>query len=614
MPEWNVDSLTDCPVTRDPSSLTDAEQRVLAALAERSIADFSDKPPAARQIRASFLQALISGSVDEWPLCCPLRVRGAEITGQLRPPTGRQGDDARAALLFWSCRFDSVVDLSGSDFLTIRMIGCELPAFIGASLTTKADLDLSGSRFAGVTNYQSELTDVGTCAVHLNNARIGGQLLLGSTAGSRFTACGTVRLDGARVEGDIALTGARLDGNGEAALSARSAVVGGNADLEPAHGHRVEATGEVAFAASRITGDLRCNSARLTNPQGRALHCEDLIVESVFLTGQAHDGVYFEARGRLNFLSATIGGSFFLSSARLAPGPDLPGLLRRGGPIAANLQQIRVSNALIFNNVGALTDAPGPGPAPLEGWVLLTSAQLNGILDNVQTGWPAPGFLDLEGASYERIGDLERGDVVSQRIRWLRLQFANRRPSAATFRPQPYEELTRVLRQHGLTREADAIAVEKIRMRLASRVDRPWARIFPNLLMLAAHHGYSSSRAVLSFIIFVLLGAVMYATALFGHGQTFVPTDGEPEPAMYSLPFDLARVDTQSGCPGLDVLHYALDSALPVVDLAQDTRCQFTPVGPARRLWLMLHSLYVIAGTALSAVVVLTLTGVLRRD
>lgn len=246
--------------------------------------------------------------------------------------------------------------------------------------------------------------------------------------------------------------------------------------------------------------------------------------------------------------------------------------------------------------------------------MLLTGAQLNGILDNVQTGWPAPGFLDLEGARYERIGDLERGDVVSQRIRWLQLQFANRRPSAATFRPQSYEELSRVLRQHGLTREADAIAVEKIRMRLASRVDRPWARIFPNLLMLVAHHGYSSSRAVLSFVVFVVLGAVMYATALFGYGQAFVPTDGLPQPAVYSLPFDLARVETGEGCPGLDVLHYALDSALPVIDLAQDTRCQFTPVGPARRLWLMLHSLYVIAGTALSAVVVLTLTGVLRRD
>ena len=66
--------------------------------------------------------------------------------------------------------------------------------------------------------------------------------------------------------------------------------------------------------------------------------------------------------------------------------------------------------------------------------------------------------------------------------------------------------------------------------------------------------------------------------------------------------------------PGLDVLHYALDAALPLIDLSQDLRCRFTPEGPARGFWLLLHSLYIIAGAALSAVVVLTLTGVLRQD
>jgi hypothetical protein len=61
-------------------------------------------------------------------------------------------------------------------------------------------------------------------------------------------------------------------------------------------------------------------------------------------------------------------------------------------------------------------------------------------------------------------------------------------------------------------------------------------------------------------------------------------------------------------------MHYALDSALPVIDLAQDLRCRFTPEGSLRWFWLLLHSLYVITGAALSAVVVLTLTGVLRQD
>ena len=253
-------------------------------------------------------------------------------------------------------------------------------------------------------------------------------------------------------------------------------------------------------------------------------------------------------------------------------------------------------------------------PEPVRGWLLLTGAQLNTILDDVATGWPAPGFLDLEGATYTRIRHVGRGDLIEESIAWLRHQFPNGRPTKSSFRPQPYEQLSRVLRQHGQTREADAIAVEKIRMRLAARVDRPWTRIFPRLLMIISHHGYSTSRAVLSFLVFVLLGTLMYSSALFMFEQSFVPVENPPELVTYEFAFGLAKLTTENGCPGLDPLHYALDAAMPVIDLGQDLRCRFMPEGPLRWLWLLLNSLYVIAGAALSAVVVLTLTGVLRRD
>jgi hypothetical protein len=597
----------------------DAERRILAAIGTRGVADFSSLAPEQRRVRAEFLQALISGSDDRYgPLCCPLRVRGAEIVGALRAPSGAQ-PNKHAALQFLSCRFDSPVDLSGAEFLVLRFVDCALAAFIGASLNVRADLDFSGSRFSGVSDYESELSQVGTCAIHLHNARVGGRLLLCATQTSRFTAKGTIRLDGSQVDGDVILEGALLDGGGDPALSGRSMIVGGNVRLEPAAGYRCEARGEVVFVAARITGDLACDGARLINPGGRALHCEDLRVESVSLTASGGPDFMFEAAGRLNFLSAVVGGSFFMTNARLAPGPDYEGLLRTGGPVAANLRQIRISNALMMGNIGALRDdvddpSAGREPAPVEGWFLLTGAQLNSVFDDVATGWPAQGFLDLDGATYARIRHVGRGDVVTKRIAWLRRQFPGGRPTAARFRPQPYEELSRVLRQQGQPREANAIAVEKIRMRLASRVDKPLARFFPNLLMLISHHGYSTGRAVVSFVLFVLLGALMYGTALFVFGQPFLPVENPPEPVTYRYAFGLLQRVTESGCPGLDVLHYALDAALPVIDLAQDQRCRFTPQGPLRSLWLLLHSAYVIAGAALSAVVVLTLTGVLRRD
>jgi hypothetical protein len=584
------------------------EQRVLDAIAGQQVADLSTLPDGERQLSAEFLQGLISGA--HGTLSRPLRIRGAQIRGLLRTPTALR-DGGRIAVLFRECDFDSPVDVSGGEFLVLRIVDCTLPAFIGANLRVGADLDLSGSRFSGVADYESDLSHVGSCAIHLNNARISGTLNLSSTVTSRFEAAATVRLDGAHVEGDISLAGALLDGAGAAALSARAISVGNNINLVTASGQRFEALGEVIFAAARIAGDLDCEGASFSNVHGRALHCEDLQVESVFLTSSHNPEFLFEARGRINFLTAVVGGGFFLTNARLVPGPDHEGILRKGGPVAINLQQTRISNALGLRNIGALGEEPR---APVQGWFLLTGMQVTSILDNSETGWPAHGFVDLDGATYLPCQHIEGGNLVAKRVAWLRRQYSEGVPDATSFRPQPYEELTRVLRNHGQTQEANAIAVEKIRTRLAARVDRPGARLLTMLLMLVSKYGYSTSRAIWSFLLFVLLGSVMYAAALSAFHQQFVPAENPPEPVTYTLAFGLGEIDAQQGCPGLDVIHYALDVALPVIDLAQDQRCRFTPVGSWRWLWLLLHSAYVIIGAALSAIVVLTLTGVLRQD
>jgi len=599
----------------------EAEQRVLDAIYNRGVADFTGLPAESSQLRSIFIEDLIHGSrADSLQLCCPLRVRGASIKGPIRA-LPKSGEGLAMTLLFLDCHFDSAVDFSGADFLSLRFVDCTLPAFIGISLTTKADLDLSGSHFSGVRDHVADLGDVGNCAVHLNHAHIGGRLLMSATPHARFETSGSVRLEGARVESSVELHGALLKDCDEAAFNARSAVVGGNVELLPGHGYRCEVHGEVALGAAHVTGDLNCGSARLLNPQGRALHCEDLVVESVFLTMNEH-GMPFEASGRLNFLTAKVGGSFFIIDARLTPGPDYTGLLGRGGPVVANMQQMRVSNAMVMFNVGTVVNEPEPGVdvtehdpfKPVEGWLMFAGAHMNTLILHVGTGWPAPGYLDIDGMSYERIRHVDGGDLIEKSKTWLRYQFINGQPDASTYRPQPYEQLTRVLRDSGLSREADAIAVEKISMRLAARVDSPWLRVFPHLLMLISSHGYSTRRAVFAFLLFVTLGALMYTVALTNFGQTFFPFEQPPEPTTYVLPLGLGTVDAALGCPGLDTIQYALDFAIPVINLGQDTFCRFVPVGPWRWLWLTLHSLYGVFGAALGAVVVLTLTGVLRRD
>lgn len=599
---------------------SEAEQRVLQAICSRGVADFTAMPVESAVLRSTFIEDLISGAIANSPqLCGPIRVRGAHIRGAIRV-LPKSSDGPGMTLLFMGCHFDSPVDFSGADFLSLRLVDCTLPAFIGISLTTRADLDLSGSHFSGVRNHVADLADVGNCAVHLNHAHIGGRLLMSATLHGRFETRGSVRLEGARIESSVELHGALLKDCDEAALNARSAVVGGNVELLCGHGHRCEVHGEVALGAAHITGDLDCGSARLLNPKGRALHCEDLVVESVFLT-RDEDHLPFEAAGRLNFLTAKIGGSFFLFNARLTPGPDYKGLLGRGGPVVVNMRQMRVSNAVVMYNVGSATVGSGVDAnvpevpfEPVAGWFLFAGAHMNTLIISVDTGSPAAGYLDIDGMTYERFRHVDGGDLVASSKAWLLRQFIDGRPDASTYRPQPYEQLTRVLRDSGLSREADAIAVEKISMRLAARVDAPWLRLFPRLLMLVSSHGYSTRRAVFSFLLFVVIGAAMYTVAVNNFGQPFFPFEQPPEPTTYYLPVGLGSVDVPLGCPGLDTVQYALDFALPVIDLGQDTFCRFVPTGPARWLWLALHSMFGMLGAALSAVVILTLTGVLRRD
>ncbi len=485
----------------DAATRSEAEQRVLEAICNRGVANFTGLPVESCLLRSTFIEDLISGAIVNSPqLCGPLRIRGACIQGPIRV-LPKSGDGAGMTLLFMACHFDSPVDFSGADFLSLRLVDCTLPAFIGISLTTRADLDLSGSHFSGVRDHVADLADVGNCAVHLNHSHIGGRLLMSATAQARFETRGSVRLEGARIESSVELHGALLEDCDEAALNARSAVIGGNLELLCGHGHRCEVHGEVALGAAHVTGDLDCGSARLLNPKGRALHCEDLVVESVFLT-MDEEGIPFEASGRLNFLTAKIGGSFFLFNARLTPGPDYKGLLGRGGPVVANLRQMRVSNALVLYNVGTVLREPEPGVAvtldesfkPVEGWFMFAGAHMNTLIVHVGTGSPAAGYLDIDGMTYERIRHVDSGDLVAKSKIWLRQQFIDGRPDASTYRPQPYEQLTRVLRESGLSREADAIAVEKISMRLAARVDSPLMRLFPRLLMLISSHGYSTRR------------------------------------------------------------------------------------------------------------------------
>ncbi len=611
-----MDEFSD-PETIDPS---ETERLVLRAAHLGNWARFTggqDQQP----IGAMFLRLLIAGLRPDWRVGQEgVRIQGARITGPLNLVDVRgPGGGALPSLVFVDCEFDHPVVVSGGSFRALSFCRCSLPALSGSGLRLEADLDLTGSHFGGVERDDG-INVAPRIAIDLDRARIGGRVVMASDGAARFTAQGVVCVVSAKIGSDLVMNGARLDGAGGPALNAGAIEISGDATFNMAAATRFEASGEIRFQAARIQGDLSFAGARLSNSQGRALHCEDIVVEGVFLRWEGETP--FEAAGRINFLSASIGGNFVMSGGRLTPGPDYEGAISVGGPVCLNLQQARISNALILHNIGSRisdddkvsTGNEESDRQDVKGWFLLSGSQVGSIADDPETGWPAHGYLDLDGLSYTHLRTRSGGDIATVRLKWLRRQYEKGKPRTDTFRPQPFEELARMLRMHGRAEEADHVAIEKIRMRLAAKVGEKRARYLPHLLMVLSHHGYSSSRALFSFIVFILLGTAFYAIALWGFDQPFLPVELAPVPTHYAIFSNWIVSDHDQGCPGLALPQYALDVALPVVDLGQSSLCRFAPQGGVLWIWQALHALYAIFGAALSAIVVLTFTGVLRRD
>ena len=105
----------------DVATRSEAEQRVLEAICNRGVANFTGLPAESCLLRSTFIEDLISGAIANSPqLCGPLRIRGACIQGPIRVMP-RSGDGPGMTLLFIACHFDSPVDFSGADFLSLRL-------------------------------------------------------------------------------------------------------------------------------------------------------------------------------------------------------------------------------------------------------------------------------------------------------------------------------------------------------------------------------------------------------------------------------------------------------------------------------------------------------------
>jgi hypothetical protein len=526
----------------DPDTLSAPERALWAAFPRGERVDLSGKrSPRGRSIRAEVISALLLGAVPAEPgQLAALRLDGARVTGALR--LGHA--EVTVPVRLGNCEFGAAVDLASARTRDVDLTGSRLAGLSAPLAQVDGDLALAGCECTG----QVVLAGASVAgALRLEGSRIchpGRTALLGNRLAvnddliaSDAAVDGEVNLAGARVGGIILLSGSTLRNEGGRALDASNTVVG--ARFLARDGFR--AYGETRVVQSRIGADLNFRGARLDNPGGDALLAYGAQTGgAVVLT----DG--FTAHGRVLLSRASIGTALRLDAARL---------LNPGG------EAIRCQNATgqtLCLDAGLETEG-----------VADFGYSRFALLRDDPACWPAR--LRLKGFSYESI---ERPLPAAERVRWLRRDVDG-------FVPQNYETLAAVYRSRGDDAGARMVLLCRERER---REGLPWrARAWSWLQEVTIGYGYRPLRAAGWLAGFVALG-----TLAFGLHHP-PPLTGAPHPAF-------------------NPLIYTLDLLVPLVDLGM--RSAYDPQGPQRWLAYLLIAVGWVFATTIAA----GIARVLRRQ
>jgi hypothetical protein len=358
-----------------------------------------------------------------------------------------------------------------------------------------------------------------------------------------FEASGAVRLLGAQIESDLDCSDGKFSNPSGYALNADGVVVNGYVFL----GNGFEASGEVRLLSAQIGRNLECTNGKFSNPSGYALHAGGAIVNGyVFLRNG------FEASGEVCLLSAQIGRNLECSNGKF----DNTG-----------------SNALRANRV-VVTGGVFLRDATIKGAIYLTAARIGTLIDDIAC-WQAGGHI-FDGLHYKQvIGSTD----AAMRIGWLKTQRDDQLTS--DFRPQPWEQLIKTLREMGHPYEAAQVAMAKQRqLRKAGQIKGPVRYVMHWLYGVLAGYGHRPIWTVGWMTAVWLACALVFSTAAhFGAIGPAAPVmmvnqqvakcgvDGEVDFDHYWV----RCPDMPPEYTSFDPLLYSLDLILPLVDLQQDS-------------------------------------------
>lgn len=216
----------------------------------------------------------------------------------------------------------------------------------------------------------------------------------------------------ARIKGSLILSGSRVPG-----IEGDGLICDARLFLK----NKFVATGEVRLLVAKIGDDLECSDGTFKNEDGYALYADAVNVGGSVLLGNE-----FAATGTVRLLGAKIGGDLVLRGGLLGSKEE-----------AVDIEGASVNGALMINGVTIKA-----------GMISLIGAKVATLVDDAKS-WDKG--VNLDGFVYGAFGGKAPTDA-KMRIGWLDKQpgaHSGKDGNGSTFRPQPWQQLRKVLREMG---------------------------------------------------------------------------------------------------------------------------------------------------------------------
>jgi|GEM_PF-480694 len=448
------------------------------------------------------------GLKNEFSATGEVRLASATIGGDLDCDGGRFANHGAIALACDSIKVGGRVFLRDGFHATgavrfmrakLGLLACERGTFLNPA-------PVPTPQHPGLTK------DHRVVSLNLTGAEIGGEVHLRH----EFYSLGVVDFTAAKIGRDFSCEGARLLNEGALALVGNGATIGGRVLLRKYALKHVEIrchiSGKITLIGTKIGRDLDCEAALFDSPpmvpkapaavpppvaapgpvappapvpanapiapeppvRAEVLSCDGAeIGGDIWLNGGFH------AEGAVRLIGVRVSGELYCSK----------GYFVNPGGYALLCERAEVKGAFFFENVKALV-----------GRVSLTGTRVAVLVDDAES-WTSDAKLNLDGFTYERIGD-DSPIRAPVRRHWFEKQEAKYLDD--DFKPQPWNQLAHVLYAMGHEDDAKDIRIDMRRRWHRSRRhhrtsfrDRfswPFATAFDWLLRTLVGYGYRPWR------------------------------------------------------------------------------------------------------------------------